>query len=786
MRPHAPRMLVSGLALALLCVSGSAFADDDDSYGGETFRRIATIPNYLNNGALAMSTVSEIVSATADGLTLVYTDSGNNQIGFVDITDPSQPVPAGTVSVSGEPTSVSVLGNTYALVATNTSQDFVNVSGNLDVVDIATRGVIREIPLGGQPDSIDISPDGRFAAIAIENERDEDVVVDGEEGGLPQLPAGYVAIVDLVGDVDDWSVRNVDVSGLSSYAPSDPEPEFVDINDENLAVVSLQENNHIVIIDLARGKVVGDFDAGAVTLRGVDATEDGVISLTETLTDVVREPDAVAWVPGPGKSRDRIGTANEGDLFGGSRGFSLFQQNGATVFDAGTSYEELAVRHGHYPEDRSENKGSEPEAIEYGRYGSTDYLFVGSERGSFIAAYKLRGGQPVFSQVLPGPLGPEGLLAIPSRNLLVASGEEDDPSFGVRSTMMIYALSDGKATYPQILSANVRGRSPIPWSAMSGMVAVPGEDDLLLAVWDSYYSTSKVFTIDASRRPAVVVEELGIKGGTGNYDPEGIAMAPDGTLWVASEGNASGSRPNRLLQLDSSGAVLNEIGLPPEIEACRAASTNRGSLGAGFEGVAVLTSHASHKGRRASHKRQGASYKLIVAQQRGWDYTTPECEDLDDDPIGANAGEPPLTRLWIHDPDSGEWDSVPWELAPVPTDASWVGLSEITATGDDLVLIERDNLTGDFAALKTLVKVGLADAKDGVTADEKVVYDLIPDFLETNGWITDKPEGVAITDDGDVFVISDNDGVEDWSGETWFLPLGDVDDLFDDDHDDDD
>jgi hypothetical protein len=34
----------------------------------------------------------------------------------------------------------------------------------------------------------------------------------------------------------------------------------------------------------------------------------------------------------------------------------------------------------------------------------------------------------------------------------------------------------------------------------------------------------------------------------------------------------------------------------------------------------------------------------------------------------------------------------------VPTDASWVGLSEVTVTGDDLVLIERDNRTGDFAA----------------------------------------------------------------------------------------
>ena len=93
--------------------------------------------------------------------------------------------------------------------------------------------------------------------------------------------------------------------------------------------------------------------------------------------------------------------------------------------------------------------------------------------------------------------------------------------------------------------------------------------------------------------------------------------------------------------------------------------------------------------------------------------------------------------------------------------------------------IERDNRTGDFAALKTLVRVDAADAEDGVTADEKRVYDLIPNLEASRGWISDKPEGTAIDKDGTVYVVTDNDGVDDWSGETWFLRLGNVDDLFD-------
>ncbi|WP_157633690.1 esterase-like activity of phytase family protein [Thioflavicoccus mobilis] len=765
--------LATMLIVGTVGVSQTAFSSDalrltvQDLWwrqAGSSFQRVATFANYqnLNPTDIGEETVSEIVAATKDGMTLVYTDSPGESIGFVDITDPANPVAAGRVAVGGEPTSVDILGNELALVAVNTSEDYVNTSGKLVVVAIATRTIAGEIDLAGQPDSIKISPDGSYAAVVIENERDEDIEVAGIEGGLPQDPPGYLAIVDIDGaDPAGWGLRTVDLTGLASYGSSDPEPEFVDVNEKNQAVVSLQENNHLVVVDLVDGRIVNDFDAGTVTLNGIDATEDGVISLSESLSHVAREPDAVAWVPIGRRGAHLIATANEGDLFGGSRGFSLFDRFGHVLFDSGSSLEELAVQHGHYPENRSENKGSEPEAIEYGRFDDGSYLFVGSERGSFIAVYDVKLAGPRFKQLLPAPQGPEGLLAIPARGLLIASGEEDDPSYGVRSSIMIYRLEDGEPTYPQIISDDLEG-TPIPWSALSGMVAVPGERNTLLAVWDSYYSESRIVTIEVSDKPAVITDALTIRGGSGDYDPEGIAVAPDDTLWIASEGNADDSRPNRLLQVDpASGEVLREVGLPEEILACRAASENRSTLGSGFEGVALLP------------VRDG--YKLLVAQQRGWDYTTSECEDLDDDAGGLNAnGDPNRTRIWVYDPTANTWGHIGWELADLPEHASWVGLSEIArAPGGAYVLIERDNRTGDFAELKTLVKVRALNALNGlISNDEKRVYDLIPALESTSGWITDKPEGLAITRDGRTFVVTDNDGVEDWSGETWFLDLG--------------
>ncbi|MEQ9561966.1 MAG: esterase-like activity of phytase family protein, partial [Woeseiaceae bacterium] len=407
--------------LVALCLCATARSDSQSKYGftpsgaygkkNQSFQRIATVPNYVNNDDIADATVSEIIAVTKNGRMLVYTDASTGSIGFIDISHPSHAMSFGTVALDGEPTSVEVLGNELALVAVDNSDSFVAPGGQLVVVDIATRSIVASHELGGQPDSMKVSDDGKFLAIVIENQRDEDVVVDGEEGGLPQLPAGFLVIADIAGEPASWGLRTVDLSGYSSYAPEDPEPEFVDINADNEAVVSLQENNHVLIVDLPSGLVTGGFDAGTVDLVNVDNNEDGLISLTDNISGVPREPDAIAWVP-LGNGDYRIATANEGDLFGGSRGFTIFDRQGNVVYDSGNEFEKLAVENGHYPEDRSENKGSEPESIEFGRFGKDDYLFVGSERGSFVAVYELdRKGEPQFKQILPAPLGPEGVLA---------------------------------------------------------------------------------------------------------------------------------------------------------------------------------------------------------------------------------------------------------------------------------------------------------------------------------------------------------------------------------------
>jgi hypothetical protein len=180
----------------------------------------------------------------------------------------------------------------------------------------------------------------------------------------------------------DQQIR-ADVTGLAEIAPEDPEPEFVDVSAAGEIVVTLQENNHIVVLNAA-GEVQSHFSAGAVDLEGVDLTEDGALRFTESQPGRVREPDGIQWI-----DNDHFATANEGDMDGGSRGFTVFRKDGTVVYESGTSFEYAIAEIGHYPEGRSDAKGVEPEGMEFATFNGTPMLFLLSERGSVVGVYDM-------------------------------------------------------------------------------------------------------------------------------------------------------------------------------------------------------------------------------------------------------------------------------------------------------------------------------------------------------------------------------------------------------------
>ncbi len=729
------------------------------------FNRIATFPVCQQIDATCNTdeeTASEIVAASTDGMTLIYSDSPAEQIGFVDITNPAMPMAAGVLALDGEPTSVAVKGD-YALVGVNTSEDYVNVSGQLDIVNIASQTAVRSLDLGGQPDSVAVSPDGMYAAVVIENERDEDL----GEGVPPQLPAGSFIIVDIAdADPANWSTREVDITGLADLFAGDPEPEYVDINSDNIAVVTMQENNHILLIDLADGSVLNSFSAGSVDLDNIDMTEESpaVISQTESASAIVREPDGVAWI-----NTEYFATADEGDMDGGSRGFTVFNTAGDVVWTSGNSLDHMTARFGHYPDYRSENKGNEPENIEMGVFGANRYLFVNSERASMIFVYDVANpAAPMFKQALPAALGPEGGLAIPSRNLLVVASEEDSRGDKFRSSLNIYRYEYADAAYPTVTSVNRDNGAPIPWGAMSGLSADPMAPNTLYAIEDSYYASNRIFAMDVSTMPARIEREITIMDSNDvfagwttsgaeedatsfddvdlaaminedksvNIDPEGIAKV-DGGFWVASEGAGTitdtENRPiqslNFLFKTDDYGVIEEVVTLPADVNATQ--------VRFGFEGVAEYNG------------------KLYVTLQRAW-------------------GDEANPRIGIYDIVGESWTFAYYPLeAASSQNGGWVGLSDISAIGNgEFLVLERDNQGGPDAAIKHIYHVDMNGVMPGDTVVKTLVRDVLPDMKAAGGLPAEKVEGLAYMASGDVWMINDNDGIEDNSGETQLLNLG--------------
>ncbi|MDI3331450.1 MAG: esterase-like activity of phytase family protein [Micrococcus sp.] len=725
-----------------------------EAAGGKAFHRLATLPAYENTER-GIETVAEISTVTADGNTVIHTDAAAGGIGFVDITDPESPQADGFVQTAGSPTSVFATED-YIIVVTDASDgDFAHPSGVVEFWDPETRERLHSLELDGQPDSIDVSPDGTTAFIALENQRDEDR--EDVDGGLPQLPAGQLAVIDLdVESVEDLAVTYTDLTGLEGLnTPEDPEPEYVKFSpDGTKAALTLQENNGVVILDAA-GKVLSHFDAGAVALEGIDAAEDGNLSLDGALEESPREPDAIGWI-----DDEHVATANEGDWLGGTRGWTVFnadpesEEFGEVVWDAGTSFEDVAHRYGQYPEHRAENKGAEPEGLLVQEFDGVDYAFVGSERGNFVAVYNVEDpADPVFTQLLPSTNGPEGLLAVPERNLLIVSSETDDADNGVRATVQVFRLGEGPAASPTLKSADdpeTQGQ-PITWSALGALSAVPGEDDKLYAAPDDVLSPSRIYTIDtttADGGPATIESELVLEEG---YDVEGLWADEDGTFWLAVEGTAgdSGAEGNRIVQVDADGQELDSYDLPAHVAA--------GLKGQGLEGVTGVGT--------------GEDLVLYTVVQR------------------AAAGED-FARIGKLTPSAddgaGAWEWFGYQLDTTETEGDWIGLSEVTAVDEDtLAVIERDKLNGPNAALKKVFTVDVPATGAADTADAEVevlekseALDVLPQLQELNGWTQEKLEGLAIAGNGDVYAVTDNDGVEDATGETVFLNLGDADEVF--------
>jgi len=251
----------------------------------------------------------------------------------------------------------------------------------------------------------------------------------------------------------------------------------------------------------------------------------------------------------------------------GSRSFSIWNSAGTLVYDSGDDFEQITAAA--FPlnfnasnnnvnfDDRSDNKGPEPEGVAVGTINDRTYAFVGLERIGGVMVYEVTNPtQPAFVQyintrdfsaAIAGDSGPEGLTFIAASDspngepLLVVANE-------VSNTIAVFSVNPGTRI------SDIQGTSHTSPLVGQGVSVVPG---IVTAVAnngfylqdptpDDNIGTSEAIFVFTGSAPTVQVgDSVTVSGTVSEFTPGGTAsgnlsitqIGGNPTVSVISSGN---------------------------------------------------------------------------------------------------------------------------------------------------------------------------------------------------------------------------------------------------------
>ncbi|MEL6863102.1 MAG: choice-of-anchor I family protein [Bacteroidota bacterium] len=204
---------------------------------------------------------AEIVSYDAASQRLFTVNSDEQTVDVIDISDPMQPTLAFQIDVTsfgGNANSVDVANGLVAIAVENE-----DAQANGQVLLYDTDGnLLNTVPAGALPDMLIFSTDGNTIAVANEGEPNDDYTID---------PEGSVTLIDVSGGAANATATQVSLSAFDDKKASlinrgvrifgnngqasvsqDLEPEYIAFSPDNsLAYVALQENNALLVVDVA-------------------------------------------------------------------------------------------------------------------------------------------------------------------------------------------------------------------------------------------------------------------------------------------------------------------------------------------------------------------------------------------------------------------------------------------------------------------------------------------------------------------------------------------------------
>ncbi|MBV5260575.1 alkaline phosphatase [Synechococcus moorigangaii CMS01] len=390
--------------------------------------------------AVTVGALPDMLTFTPDGQKIVVANEGEPNEDYSND-------PEGSVSI------IDLAGGVAnATVRTADFRAFNNVE--LDP-NVRIFGLNATVAQDLEPEYVAIAPDSQTAWVTLQ-----------ENNALAVVDLNAARVVDIVGlgfkdhslaaNALDASNRD-DAINLATY------PNLYGVYQPD-AIAAYEVNGETFLITANEGdsriRPTGDDEIPGAAEGDIFNEESRVADLD---LDPVAFPNAAALQDDAVLGRLKV-INNMGDIDGdgqyeelyafGARSFSIWNSAGELVFDSGSQFEAITAavdpenfnstndENGSF-DDRSDDKGPEPEGVTIGQIGDRHYGFIGLERVGGIMVYDVTEPMAPFFVTYTnarnfdgdaeagtaGDLGPEGLLFIPAadspngENLLVVTNE---------------------------------------------------------------------------------------------------------------------------------------------------------------------------------------------------------------------------------------------------------------------------------------------------------------------------------------------------------------------------
>lgn len=452
--------------------------------------------------------VNSVAVSEAGIAVAVERDGTNGVIALYDLDAVAGDDPAEVYEVGNLPDMVTFSEDGAYIFVANEGEptDDTDPTGSISVIELST-GTVTTVgfdDFDSQVEALEEAGVRIFPGVDPSTDFEPEYIAEGPDGTLyvSLQEANAIAVFDLstMSFTEILPLGTTDHSEEGNGIDPNDKDDAIDIHTVNVAGLHMPDaiavaeiDGETYILTANEGDDRGDYDEGGDAAR-VEDILDGKVEGVSIDPDAYTEDEledlarlTVSIIDGD--------TDGDGDIdvlhAYGSRSFSIFDTDGNLIFDSGDDFETIiaelrdanAFNNDDYPSDdpdvvdenRSDNKGPEPEAITVGEVDGKTLAFIGLERDSGIMIYDISDPEnSVFidyiESAVEGDISPEVIKFISA----------EDSETGVAQLAISYEVSGTTAIYDIAFGQRINGTNgddTITGSIGDDIIKAKGGDD---------------------------------------------------------------------------------------------------------------------------------------------------------------------------------------------------------------------------------------------------------------------------------------------------------------------